>query len=189
MQPWFRAMRRFDASNGSRWTDYVAWSGLTQLDELVSLDSMLCPDAFERPPDGYWDHSPEGPRILDGWPVISLPFLLSRLAERSRYNVLALFLECDEPHLTDVEDLPFTFLGFDLIERGGDISALSNCGGFPDAFANVELSSKGLLTSGKRARDVQRLLRECYPNEAHADCELWAIYRAKEQGLRVPFIG
>ena len=178
MQPWFKATERFDPSAGEQWASYIAWSGLTQLDELVSLDELLCPDAIDGIPDGYWEHRPATERSLFGCIVTSLPFLLSHLVDRGNSNVLALFLDCDEPGLTRAEGFRFEFLGYDLVERGGSISALSNCGGYPDVFANAELSSKGLLVSAKRAREVQALLRQRHPKEAHADCDLWAIYRA-----------
>ncbi len=56
-------------------------------------------------------------------------------------------------------------------------SALSNCGGFPDAFANSELTPFGLLASHARGMEVQARLREHYPDDPHADCHLWAIFR------------
>jgi hypothetical protein len=56
-------------------------------------------------------------------------------------------------------------------------SALTNCGGFPKAFANSELSRWGLLPTLGRAREVQRALRKNYPSEHHADCNVWALYR------------
>jgi len=71
----------------------------------------------------------------------------------------------------------FRFLGYDLVDRESSISALTNCGGFPDAFANSELSNAGLLTDLRRAVEVQRTLRALHPEERHADCHVWAIFR------------
>ena len=42
MIPWFVATDKFDKSDVS-WAKYIAWSGLKQIDEIVSLDSSLCP--------------------------------------------------------------------------------------------------------------------------------------------------
>ena len=64
-----------------------------------------------------------------------------------------------------------------MVDREGSISALTNCGGFPNAFSNSELSEVGLLTEFERAVEVQRMLRSCYPDEHHADCHMWAIFR------------
>ena len=65
----------------------------------------------------------------------------------------------------------------DLVERGGEISALLNCGGFDKAFAGADISEYGLLTDHAKATEVQRLLRAEYPNEHHADCDVWAIWQ------------
>jgi hypothetical protein len=48
----------------------------------------------------------------------------------------------------------------------------------PDVFDNNELSSKGLLTSQARAFDVQSKLKATHPDDPHADCHVWAIFRA-----------
>ena len=55
------------------------------------------------------------------------------------------------------------------------LHSLVNCGGFPKAFAGSILSDCGLLTDQAKALNVQRLLRENYPEEPHADCDVWAI--------------
>jgi hypothetical protein len=47
MQTLFVANRPFDPSVGEGWDRYVAWSGLPQLSEVVSLDTMLCPTVPE----------------------------------------------------------------------------------------------------------------------------------------------
>lgn len=72
----------------------------------------------------------------------------------------------------------FEFLGFDLVDVDGDVSALLNCGGFPDVFNGSELSSDGLLRSRRRAFEVRDALRKSHPDERHADCDVWAIYRS-----------
>jgi len=46
MQPWFIATRTFGPEKGEAWRMYIEWSGLKQLDELVSLDAILCPSVL-----------------------------------------------------------------------------------------------------------------------------------------------
>jgi hypothetical protein len=74
----------------------------------------------------------------------------------------------------------FEFAGFDLLEADGTTSALTNCGGFPLAFDNSELSSKGLIESYERAAAVHRALLATYPQEPHAACDLWAVFVVHE---------
>jgi hypothetical protein len=71
----------------------------------------------------------------------------------------------------------FTFLGYDLLDESGDVSALTNCGGWDGVFAGDELSAQGLLTDLDRARAVHDRLRAEYPEEHHARCDVWAIWR------------
>ena len=73
----------------------------------------------------------------------------------------------------------FEFIGYDLVDKDSSISALTNCGGFPKAFSNGELSEKGLFRTHERSREVQEALRQQYPTEHHADCHLWAIFRCQ----------
>jgi hypothetical protein len=42
MIPWFVATEKFDKSDAG-WAKYITWSGLEQLNEVISLDCSLCP--------------------------------------------------------------------------------------------------------------------------------------------------
>lgn len=74
-------------------------------------------------------------------------------------------------------DARFPFCGFDLIEEQGTISALTNCGGFDKAFLLTDLSECGLIVEYAKAVAVQELLRAEYPDDPHAFCRVWAIWR------------
>lgn len=56
MTPWFIATERFDPSDGDAWSKYIAWCGLNQLTEVVSLDGMLNPTLLPVIKDEYWPH-------------------------------------------------------------------------------------------------------------------------------------
>jgi hypothetical protein len=86
----------------------------------------------------------------------------------------------ENPTTDEVEsfaDARFAFRGFDLIEVNGTISTLVNCGGFDKTFSNNELSEFGLITDFRRAFAIQRSLPADYPNEPHAECNIWAIWQ------------
>ena len=45
---WYTAKNIFSPINdGTSWEKYIEWSKLTQLEELVSLDTMLCELMFD----------------------------------------------------------------------------------------------------------------------------------------------
>jgi hypothetical protein len=84
----------------------------------------------------------------------------------------------DDASLPPASEPAFEFLGCDLIDDLG-ISALTNRGGgFPAAFSDTEISELGLIRTLERAKKMQADLRSEYPNEAHADCSLWAFFRS-----------
>lgn len=79
----------------------------------------------------------------------------------------------------------FNFVGYDLIEAQTRISALTNCGGFPDIFRNEELNHFGLIEGFDRALEIKRLLAALHPEETHAQCDMYAIWRLDEPMSRV----
>ena len=174
MKPVFVAKRRFAPSAGERWARYIAWSGLSQLRELVSLDEILCPTVPETLTSADWSYNVHAD--YQTFYFSSLQYLLARVTGEADLNILAIL---QNPSFADLSGvLPgFSFAGFDLLDICGDVSALTNCGGFPQVFSNTELSELGLLQDLERAYEVQRALRVVYPDEAHAQCHVWAIWR------------
>src|SRR6185295_6762926 len=109
-----------------------------------------------------------------------LDYLKERVAAISRRNILGLYRN-PEGHI-EAAPAPgnFCFVGYDLIEEQTQISAITNCGGFPDVFSNQELNRFGLLNSFDRASEVRRLLAKNHPEEPHAQCEMYALWRLNE---------
>jgi len=175
MQPWYIVTEKFTPNHGG-WTKYVAWSGLTQLEEVVSLDPLLCPPVLSEIKPEYWSHIVNENYMLGFF--VDQSFLLGQISDQAARNLLCVFRNPSCQPAPPTGAFAFEFCGYDLVDVQGAASALTNCGGFPEAFQNSELSAKGLLTSWVRAREVQSELRRRYPGEPHADCHAWAIFRA-----------
>jgi len=168
------------ASWGGSWEDYVAWSGLTQLSEVVTLDGMLCRQVIDEISDEDWKHNVHEDYLINFfW---DLDYLIERVREFPAVQILAAVRNpsADRAHVLD--DERFDFQGYDLVDRKGGVSALSNCGGFPLAFENHEISAVGLINSFIRANEVRTSLREQYPNHSHSDCDVWALWRMASLG-------
>jgi hypothetical protein len=173
----FVAKRPFDPSAGDNWDRYVAWSGLSHLREVVSLDTMLCPTVPEALTAVDWEYN-----VHADYQVFffrSLEYLRERVLEEGRLNILAVLQNPTAADIAEVALPDFGFAGFDLVDVHGDVSALTNCGGFQGVFANSELSEFGLLSSLDRAQEVQESLRAHYPEESHAECHVWGIWRQR----------
>jgi hypothetical protein len=170
----FTAVEKFGPAEKS-WDKYIQWSKLTHLTEVVSLDGCLCPNAIKELAAEDWQHN-----VQENFKTslfVDLDYLLSRVQGRQNLNILAV---AHEPEVEGSElfaDARFEFCGYDLTELETGISALTNCGGFDLAFRASELSNLGLLKTLSQAGRVKSLLREHYPKESHAQCDLWAIWR------------
>lgn len=177
MPLYYTAVHRFDAEcAGERWRDYIAWSGLVQLVEIVSLDQLLCPNFFESLSVEDWEFNVQQDYKTDTFH--SLDYVLRRTAGKRCFQTLGIIQSPEPAELAEMRDPRFEFCGFDLLEAEvGGISALVNCGGFEKSFSNRELNSRGLLADHARALDVQASLAHEYPDEPHARCDVWALYR------------
>jgi hypothetical protein len=173
MKPWFIAVEPFSPYDGTKWQKYIEWSGLTQLAELVSLDPILCPPVLDDVRDEYWQHIVNEDFMLAFF--LDADFLRRQVSKVQRKNLLCVFRNPSEPPISP--DTSFEFTGYDLVDVQHSASALKNCGGFPDAFSNSELSTVGLLPDFNRAVEVQKLLRQRHPEEPHAKRHLLAIFR------------
>jgi hypothetical protein len=177
-EPLFIATERFDPSDGKCWVNYFEWAKIPALTEVVSLDCSLCQHLVKDFTNEDWQHIVNEDFRLDYF--CHLDYLLGRVRNGTRRNILGLYRN-PKVHITKApaaED--FIFVGYDLIEEQTQISALTNCGGFPDVFANEELNACGLIPSFGRAIEVRRLLAEKHPEEPHAQCEMYAIWRLNE---------
>jgi hypothetical protein len=182
MELLFVAKRRFDPSVGERWAQYVAWSGLTQLAELVSLDEILCPTLPEWLIPADWEYNVHADYLTSYFR--SLDYLRRRVASEPEINILAVLQNPSASAVERVALTGFQFVGFDLLDVHGDVSALTNCGGFDEVFAGAELSDQGVLTDLERAYQVQRGLRALIPAQSHAECHVWAIWRLADRRER-----
>ncbi len=182
MPVYFVAVRRFGPASGETWREFIEWSGLTHLREVVSLDTILCPSVFEGLTDEDWGHNVQEDFLIGLFH--DLDYLLGKLDGHDRANILALMRNPTAAEVGSFTDPQFEFRGFDLVELQTGVSALVNCGEFDRAFAATDLSDCGLLTVHAKASDVQHLLRTEYPDEPHADCDVWAIWQITDQELR-----
>jgi hypothetical protein len=176
--PLFIATECFDPSDGEKWLSYCRWANIQGLIEIVSLDCALCRHLVKEFLDEDWKHIVCENFRLDYF--YHLDYLLQRVQITKRRNILGLYRNPDAHISFPPAARDFGFMGYDLIEEETQISALNNCGGFPDAFANNELNKYGLLDDFERSCEVRRLLAQRYPARHHAQCELYAIWRLNE---------
>ena len=168
------ANEQFTLHDAESWSKFIGWSKLTHLNEVVSLDPMLCPPALDEIKDEYWPHIVNEDYLSNYFTDLS--YLLSQLTDTSKLNILCVVRNPDTQPTTPSNG-KYEFLGYDLVDTEQSASALTNCGGFPDVFLGSELTTSGLLPTHKRAVEVQSQLRLLHPEERHASCNVWAVFR------------
>jgi hypothetical protein len=171
---WYVAQRPFTPAT-PEWPKYIEWSGLTQLKSLITLDATLCPRVPSPLNDEDWHHNVHMDSFA--WCFRDLQYLEQRIAALGANRILATIRHpmhpCDELRL----DARFAFAGYDILDKDADMSLLTNCGPFPEAFAPQELSSCGLLPMLSRADAVRQALEQHYPEHSHiSGCQVWALW-------------
>jgi hypothetical protein len=184
-QIWYTARQIFDPDYGVdfSWGGYIKWSKLTHLSELVSLDGLLNGLAFE--PDfnsaEEWKYF-----VIEGQKITrffnSFDYVMEKTTHLQYFNLLAVVKEPNETKSELSSD--FDFVGYDLIETDGEISALTNCGGFDKSFLPNDLNEYGLVSEWARAKKIQTDLKLNYPKEQHANCQLFEVWRHKRIGRK-----
>jgi hypothetical protein len=168
----YAAVEQFGPGSGLGWNRYVAWSGLNHVTEIVSLS--LCPLLIKELTPEDWKHIVEANFMTDYFR--DLDYLLRRVAGMPSHVIIGFVRAPDTGFPHGFHDSHFSFVGYDLVDQDCNISALVNCGGFPDCFSNSELNQFGLLRTMERAQDVQISLKQKHPEEPHADCNIWALW-------------
>jgi hypothetical protein len=177
--PLFIATERFDSTDGEKWKKYYEWAKIPSLTEVVGLDSMLCPHLPHEISDEDWPHVVNEDFRTDYF--LQLDYLIKRIQTQTRRNILGLYRN-PAAHVSEPPAAGnFIFMGYDLIEEQTQISALTNCGGFPDVFSNGELNSCGLIFDFDRAAEIRQSLAEKHPEEPHAQCEMYSVWLLNEE--------
>lgn len=177
MKPCYVAVEKFSPADGQVWENYIRWSGISQLTEVVSLDGCLCRPILDEFITEDFEHICKGQYLSEFFQ--DLDYLLRRVHSKNGIQILAVVREPISEAGGLLQDDRFEFFGYDLLEDDTRISALTNCGGFGKAFANSELSSVGLIQNLARAKETQKSLMINYPEEAHAQTAIWALWRMK----------
>ena len=180
MDDWAYTIRkRFTPASSKCWTDYLAFSGLRHVAELVTLDSHLCPGIITDLCEEDWNYNVhEAFRIM----LFRDPkYLLGRQPLDSlRDHLLAVF---EGPRGLEQPPSGFIQCGFDIMDASLCCSTLTNCGPITEAFVPSMLNEFGLISDCTMALDVRDRMRQLIPDDHHlGNCEVWFIARILPSG-------
>lgn len=173
--PWFfTARRRFTPDQIQLWNSYLKFSGFTHISELVSLDSILCPELIENLIDNDWAYNVQADYRIT-W-FTNLAYLRQRIRWHIGQDQILAILE-NPTHNHPIPER-FEFCGFDLLDDQDNNSVLTNCGQFPSIFSPADVNNFGLLANLETANTIAANIRAEFPDEPHCrNCRVWQIAR------------
>ncbi len=183
MKIYYTARESFEKKSDPKgWEFYQKGSRLKHCTEIVSVDSLLNNYLVEADlNDGKtYDYLLYSERNDTGL-YYDLQFVLQNVYVEHPYNLMACVVNPDQDcSKFNIEN--FEFVGYDLLDKSYDISALTNCGGFPETFLLSDQNQYGLIDDFEKAFDIKKRLLENNPHEFHADCNVIALWRHKTIG-------
>ncbi|MCW3467041.1 hypothetical protein [Chitinophaga nivalis] len=162
---------------GKAWDNYIRWSKLHHLTELVSLDTSLNEVLVEpdRDDDNDWKHI-----VIDNYRetgfFTTLDYVLTRTVMPALFNLLIVAIE-PEQDCKSIKLDGYDFIGYELLDQYYDTSALTNCGGFDNTFLPTDLNRFGLIDDYEKAYDIKKRLWQNNQEEEHADTNVIAVWR------------
>jgi hypothetical protein len=181
----YTATETFNSSMDKNWQTYINGFNLNigHLKEIVSLDDGLCPTVIGLPVEKDREYRvPVDDYLYDLFS--DLEYMITRIQTDQEFQILAAIHKPDLEEVYSFKDERFIFKGYDLMEDGTQTSALTNCGGdFDLAYKGEDLSESGLIEDYEKIVQINKLLLEHYPNDNHADCEIWALWKMKDEYL------
>lgn len=181
MPEWLYTLReRLTVNSQQRFDDYRTFSGFHHITELVTLDSMMCPDLIDELRTEDWEHNVQEDFRTELFR--DADYLLSRQPTDGSKHQLIAALEC--PLLQFAIPPGFDMCGYDIMDSYFGSSTLTNCGPIPEAFNASEVNTLGLIDDRDRAFELRDTMRKLQPDDPHlGDCEVWLLAR------RIPNVG
>jgi len=175
MSEWLYTLReRLTSEMTSRFDDYRSFSGFTAITELVTLDSMMCPDLITELSTEDWSRNVQEDFRTELF--YDSNYLLSRQPlDRSKHQIIA---ACEHPEGTEIVPTGFVFCGHDIMDSYFGNSTLTNCGPIPEAFNPTDVNGYGLIDNRDTAFRIRDTMRKLQPDDPHLGaCDVWLLAR------------
>ena len=186
----YTALAIFDKSSckyGKSWNDYIDWSKLTHLTEVVSLDGMLNESLVE--PDynnaGDWNFIHSIGQLQTGF-FTDLEYVLRKCEKHNSFNLLAVVINPGQDCKNIVPE-GYEFMGYELLDDMFGVSVLTNCrssiGNEP--FSPGEVNKYGLIDDYLAACAIKKRVWENNPEGSHSKTNVIAVWRHKTIGRKI----
>jgi len=173
----YTARERFTPTNSDRWAEYVTWIGFHHIEELATLDDMLCRDLIDELLDADWSHNVQAD-FRATW-FRDVDYLRQRCPWRIGCDQIIAMVE--QPNAEIPPPPGFIACGFEILDGFDSVSVLTNCGQFPGIIDPASVNRWGLLPNLPTANSIAETVRTEFREEPHcSECRVWQIARDAE---------
>lgn len=176
MTGWLYTVRQRFMPSMPGWKSYIEFSGFDQIVELVTLDSMMCPNMLSELRKEDWEHN-----VHEDWRTelfYDADYLIARDGfDENTQQVLGIICQ---PRQAEPPAPKFETCGFDIMDSYFGNSTLTNCGRIPEAFSPSIVNQYGLIADVDLAYSIRDKMRRLQPDDPHlSKCEVWQICRRR----------
>lgn len=173
MTSWLFTLReRLTSTATDRWNGYRQSSSFHDIDELVTLDSMMCPNLITQLRDEDWKHNVQEDFRTELFR--DADYLLNRQPLDPRLHQL--IAACENPDGSESVPVGFMFCGYDIMDSYLGNSTLTNCGPIPEAFSPDDVNRYGLVSDLGAALQIRDAMRKLQPDDPHlGKCDVWLL--------------
>jgi hypothetical protein len=170
----YLASSRFGPPAREQWQKYINWYGCHSLNEVVTMDQMLCPNLVERLTDEDWKHNVQSDYRT--YFFRDFEYLFNRISYDPSKNQILLLTEMPAKPLEASTN--FEVCGYDIVDVYCSTSVITNCGGFSAIFTREDLNHYGIVADFENALTIAKDLRRKYAFDQHcSNCAVWGIQR------------
>lgn len=168
----FTVRERLTPDMTDRWNVYRNFSGFHDIAELVTLDSMMCPDVITDLCDDDWQHNVH--EDFRTGLFRDADYLLGRQPlDPSMHQLIAAY---EHPDGSESTPAGFSSCGYDIMDSYFGNSTLTNCGPIPDAFTPRDVNRYGLISELPAALKIRDTMRKLQPDDPHlGECDVWLV--------------
>jgi hypothetical protein len=156
------------------WQKYLSWYGHENIEEVVTLDQILCPNLVERLNDEDWNHNVQADYRT--YFFRNVEYLIKRVSYIPANHQILLLTET--PTQPMVPTNGYEIIGYDIVDVFCSTSVITNCGGFASVFGRQDLNQFGIVSDLTNANRIASELRRSYAFDQHcSNCIVWGIQR------------
>ncbi|WP_209330823.1 hypothetical protein [Lunatimonas salinarum] len=169
---------------GLSWGEFVTWTGLNQVEELVSLDSF-----YNGPIEGLqgvYDTQSDLVGKINDFVHEMVEEKMQHTGLPSEFSLLAILIY---PLTDDLEVLEgdFEFIGYDIVHQSAGHSVLVQLGWMAGMAFHSEVNRYGLLESAQSASLLLASIRNSFPEMEMVDGSVAAVWRHRTIGRNTLF--